>query len=167
MSKAIEIFDKLCLLILIELDDFWSNLTLILGAKITSKSFKNRFGCPRTFQKAPGGSMRLPRGAKSVSEEPPKCLRDGLQPPLRTHIIMKIHHASTPWKINLKTLVLPEKAWNYMHIGRTLRWQMVIQKRKKASYHYRSNSLWQLITQKRNSLWQLINQRRKSPCQAI
>ena len=156
MSEAIQFLDKSFLLILIDLDDFWCKLNLILGVKITSKSFKSRFGCRRSFQEAPGGSMRLPRGAKSVSEEPPKWLRDGRQPPLRTHIIMKIHHASTPWKINLKTLVLPEKAWNYMHIGRTLRWQMVIQKRKKASYYYKSNSLWQLITQKI-----------KSPCQAI
>ena len=120
MSKAIEIFDKFFLLILIDLDDFGLKFTFVLGAKITSKSLKNRFGCPSSFQDAPGGSMRLPRGSKSVPERLPKCLQDGLQRPPRTHIIMKIHHASTPWKINLKALVLLGKAWNYIHTGRTL-----------------------------------------------
>ena len=37
MSKAIQILDMFFLLILIDLNDFWSKLTLILGIKIASK----------------------------------------------------------------------------------------------------------------------------------
>ena len=166
MSKAIEFFDRFFLLILIDLDDFGSKLTLILGVKITSKSFKSRFGCRRSFQEAPGGSMRLPRGSKSVSERLPKVSPRRPSTASENSYNYENTPCIDPMENRSKDASPPWKSLRLHKYRPSPVWQMIIQNQK-ASYHYRSNSLWQLITQKRNSLWQLINQRRKSPCQAI
>ena len=158
MSKAIEIVDRFFLLILIDLDDFGSKFTFILGVKITSKSFKNHCGW--------GGSMRLPRGSKSVSERLPKVSPRRPSTASENSYNYENTPCIDPMENRSKDASPPWKSLRLHKYRPNPVWQMIIQNQK-ASYHYRSNSLWQLITQKRNSLWQLINQKRKSPCPAI
>ena len=99
-----------------------------------SKSHPNRLriglaaqGASKKLQEAPWGCQEAPKVSPRGFQ---KCLRDGLQRPQRTHIITKIHHASTQWKIGLRTLVLLEKAWDYINIGRTLfgKWSFKIKR---------------------------------------